>query len=140
MKNTKIATITAMVFTLFIGGACKKTVYQTVSQVYSATYTIKTTDWAVDNTTGIFEYKVDLDVPEIDDKIMLDGGVVVYLSFDGGKTFDAVPETVLGVAYGALHSKGVLTIGYYETDGSSAGLPGSTVYAKVVLLDGAALN
>jgi hypothetical protein len=140
MKNTKIATITAMVFTLFIGGACKKTVYQTVNQVYSATYTIKTTDWAVDKTTGIFEYKVDLGVPEIDDKIMLDGGVAVYLSFDGGKTYDAVPETVLGVSYGALHSKGVLTVGYANVDGSPADLPGASVYAKVVLLDGVHLD
>lgn len=137
MKITRILTALLTLFILISFSACTKTVTQTVNQVYSATYTIKPTDWGLDNS-GLFYYRVDLNVPEIDNVVVQDGGVQVYLSFDGGTTFDAVPETIAGITYNALHSAGNLTIGYY-TEGNVATqppLPGSVVLAKVVIMDG----
>ena len=137
----RAATWSVLILSLVTIGACKKTVYNTVDQVFSATYTIKTTDWVTD-PSGLNQLKVDLSVPELDDKIVADGGVLVYLSFDQGTpgTYDALPESVDGYTYNAFHSKGVVTVGYRTDDGSAAKKPGGSVSAKIVLLDGTALD
>jgi len=137
MKITRILTALLTLFTVISFGACTKTVTQTVNQVFSTTYTIKPTDWALDNS-GLFYYKIDLSVPEIDNVVVQDGGVQVYLSFDGGTTFDAIPETISGITYNALHQAGRLTIGYYTESNiaTQPPLPNGNVLAKVVILDG----
>ena len=137
----RAATWSALVLSLVTIGACKKTVYNTVDQVFSATYTVKTTDWVTD-PSGLNQLMVNLSVPELDDKMVADGGVLVYLSFDKGSpvTFDALPESVGGYTYNAFHSKGVVTVGYRSDDGSAANKPSGPVFAKVVLLDGTALD
>ena len=142
MKMIRITTTSFLLLSLLTLGACKKTVYNTVDQVFSATYTIKPTDWNVDNTSGLFQYRVDLTVPELDDKIVADGGVLVYLAFDkgAGAKFDALPETLGGYIYGTLHSKGVVTIGYSSENGLPANVPADVVLAKIVLLDGTPLD
>ncbi|GGB18780.1 hypothetical protein [Puia dinghuensis] len=137
MKITRILNALLTLFTVLSFSACTKTVTQAVNQVYSATYTIKPTDWALDNS-GLFYYKVDLSVPEIDNLVVQDGGVEVYLSFDGGTTFDAIPETISGITYNALHQAGTLTIGYYTESNIATPppLPNGSVLAKVIILDG----
>ena len=137
MKITRILTSLLTLFAVISFGACTKTVTQTVNQVFSTTYTIKPADWALDNS-GLFYYRTDLRVPEIDNVVVQNGGVQVYLSFDGGTTFDAVPETIGGITYNALHQVGILTIGYYTESNiaTQPPLPNGTVLAKVVILDG----
>ena len=140
MKMTRITVVAALLLSILTLGACKKTVYQQVNQVYSTTYQINTTDWVAGSGSDLFQYSVSLSVPEIDDKIMSSGAVVVYLSFDNNASFDALPETISGYTYNTIHSKGSLTIGYNNDSGGAASLPGGTVYAKVILLDGQSLD
>lgn len=137
MKITRSLGVSLTLLTAISFSACTKTVTQTVNQVYSTTYTIKPADWAPDNS-GLFYYRVDLSVPEIDNVVVQNGGVNVYLSFDGGTTFDAIPETIAGLTYNALHQAGTLTIGYYtESDITvQPPLPNGDVLAKVIILDG----
>jgi hypothetical protein len=137
MKFTRILTALLTLITVGSFSACTKTVTQTVNQVYSATYTIRPGDWALDNS-GLFYYKIDLNVPEIDNIVVQNGGVEVYLSFDGGATFDAIPETIAGITYNAIHQQGGVTIGYYTESNvaTQPPLPNGTVLAKVVILDG----
>lgn len=120
----------------FTLSSCTKTVVQQVNQVFSATYSIKTSDWVKDNS-GLFYYRTDLSVPEIDNTIVQQGAVLAYVSFDNGVSFDAVPETINGITYNALHEAGKLTIGYYNAANiaTPVSLPGSTVLIKVVILD-----
>src|SRR4051812_23458813 len=98
MKIIRIPAIGCLLLSLLTLGACKKTVYNTVNQVFSATYTINTSDWAT--TDGGHSYGVSLTVPEVDDVVVSNGGVVVYLSFDKGVTYEALPEVFTNVAYG----------------------------------------
>lgn len=137
MKITRMLTAILALSAVFCFGACTKTVTQSVNQVYSATYTINPGDWAVDNS-GLFYYKVDISVPEIDDVVVQNGGVEVYLSFDGGTTFDAIPETIAGISYNAIHQVGGVTVGYYTASNIAIqpSLPNAAVLAKVVILDG----
>lgn len=136
---TKTTTIFALALLILTMGACKKEVTQVVDQGFSASYKILPGDWARDNT-NLNYYAINLNVPEVDDVIVGNGAVMVYLSFDGGVSYDALPEEVAGVTYNAFHSKSTVTIGYRSVDGSDPGLPGGDyVLAKVVILDAAAL-
>jgi hypothetical protein len=66
--------------------------------------------------------------------------VVVYLSFDdpssANPTYEEMPEVINGVAYGAIHTTGSVTIDLRAADGSDAPGPitGPTLI-KVVLMD-----
>jgi len=136
MRVLKITAVLGLLILCF--GSCKKEVTQVVNQVFSVTYTIQTNDWVLDNS-GLNYYKVDLSVPEVDNVVLRDGGVLVYLSFDNGASFDALPEDVGGYTYNAFHSSTTVTVGYRADSGNPAALPSGTVLAKVVILDGSPL-
>src|SRR5882762_3436024 len=105
---TRTATVVALFLSVVTLGSCKKEVTQVVDQAFSATYSVEATKWTT--TDGGKTYTVNLNVPEIDDVIVGDGGVIAYVSFDNGVTFEALPEVFDGVAYGAYHQKSTLSI------------------------------
>jgi len=134
MRNFALLTICILTF-----AACtKKTeVTEQVNQAYSAVYSLSATGWTTSD--GSLSYSTTLDVPEIDDVIQQSGGVIVYISFDNGANYEALPEVFDGIAYGAVHAKGAITIDLFAIDGGTITPPGSTILAKVVLLDAAPL-
>jgi hypothetical protein len=141
MKMLRITTTSFLLLSLLTMGACKKTVYNTVNQVLSATYSIKSTDWST--TDNSHSYVVNLTVPEVDDKVVADGGVVVYLSFDNGTTFESLPEVFDGVAYGTYHQNGAVSIDLssaVDPTNNTVSAPTTTLLAKVVILDGSPLD
>ena len=145
MTKHTVLTRTSMIVGLFVTvfglGSCTKKVTQVVDQGFSAVYTIHQGDWKVDNSTDpLFQYYVALNVPEIDQQIVDNGGVMVYLSFDGGTTYDALPEEIGDYTYNALHSLSTLTVGFRKTDWSTPSLPTGDVLAKVVILDATPLD
>lgn len=118
-------------------GACKKEyITQEVDQAFSAVYTLNASNWGT--TDNGLSYSTTLSVPEIDDVIVSQGGVIVYLSFDNGANYEAVPEVFDNIAYGAVHSKGSVTLDIYDIGGGQITPPGS-ILAKVVILDAKAL-
>src|SRR5882672_4894442 len=88
--------------------ACKKTEVQQVNQAFSAVYSLAASGWTTSD--GSLSYSTTLDVPEIDDIIQQGGGVIVYISFDNGANYEALPEVFDQIAYGAVHTKGSVTI------------------------------
>jgi len=120
-------------------GACKKEVTQVVNQGFSAVYTVKATDWKVNS--GSTYINVELNVPELDQVILDHGGVTVYLSFDGGKTYEATPEVVGNVAYGSYHYLNTVGIDLSPADNTgTVTSPAGDILAKVVLLDAQPLD
>jgi hypothetical protein len=119
---------------------CTKHVTQVVNQAFSATYSIAATSWAT--TDAGLSYSTSLSVPELDDVVLKDGAVIVYLSFDNGTTFEALPESFDGVAYGALHQNKTVYIDLSAADGSATTVtaPTKTILAKVVLIDAQPLD
>ncbi len=114
---------------------CTKTVTQVqeVNQAFSATYTIAPGVWSTaDNGLS---YSATLQVPALDDIILQSGGVIVYLSFDNGTNFEAIPEVFGGIAYGSVHSKGQVVVDLHAGNGGTITAPSGTILAKVVLLD-----
>ena len=74
-------------------------------------------------------------LPEIDAAFQANGAVLVYISFDNGTTYEAVPEVYGGTAYSYTHSVGNVTIYAQSPNGSSAVLPASDALIKIVLVD-----
>ena len=140
----KIALLSAFVILAFSG--CTKTTVNQVNQVYSAVYTVAANQWAAgQDPDGTKFYYTTLSVPELTQSIDLNGGVEIYLSFDdptnANPLYEALPEVISGVAYGALHTTGSVTIDLRAADGSNAPGPitGPTL-VKVVLLEASPLG
>jgi hypothetical protein len=135
--DMKIALLAVFAILTFTG--CTKTTVQQVDQVFSAVYTVQANQWASGNDPNLFYY-TSLAVPELTQNIDLNGGVLVYLSFDDptstDPTYEAMPEVINGVAYGAIHTTGSITVDLRAADGSNA--PGpitSPTMIKVILMD-----
>jgi len=133
------------IFTILTFSRCTKTTIQQVNQVFSAVYTVQANQWASgtdpDGTTFFY---TTLSVPELTQDIDLNGGVVVYLTFDpadDNPVYEAMPEVINGVAYGAIHTTGSVIIDLRAADGSNAPGPitGETA-VKVVLLEASPLG
>lgn len=121
----------ALVFTF---SSCKKEVteIQQVDQAFSAVYTLNAAGWG--SSDGGLSYSTDLPVAELNNDILTNGAVLVYLSFDNGATYEAIPEVFNGVAYGSVHTQGKITLDLYATDGGTVTPPGAAILAKVVLI------
>lgn len=149
MTKHIVLTRTTMIVALFVSffglGSCTKHVTQQVDQGFSALYTIQPGDWNPDNSGINIEptYVVSISVPEIDDKIVQNGGVFAYLSFDKGDpvTYEQLPETFGGYAYATTYSKGNLNILYWTPGSNQApNKPTGPLHLKVVILDATPLN
>jgi len=142
LKRNNMSTIritAALLLVAFGLGACKKEVTQVVNQAYSVSYTIKPTDWVVADQG--YSLSVNLTVNELDNIVVSDGGVIVYLSFDNGKTFVAIPQEYNGLSYGATHQDKSLYLDFHYVDGSlNPPRPSDVVIAKVLLVDGQPLQ
>jgi hypothetical protein len=96
--------------------SCTKTVtqIQQVDQAFSTIYTLNPSGWG--SSDGGFSYCTNLTVPEIDQNMLDNGAVVVYLSFDNGANYEAIPEVFDGISYGSLHSLGLITLDLHAVD------------------------
>ena len=142
---TRTTMIVALFVSLFVMGSCTKKVTQVVDQGFSAVYTIHPGDWKADTYTGtpaLNIYAVALNVPEVDDKIVANGAVIVYPSFDGGATYDALPAEESQVIYNTLHWKSTVYIGMRGKDDVTAPNLSNIgdILAKVVILDATPLD
>jgi hypothetical protein len=139
------------VFVILACSGCTKTTVNQVDQVFSAVYTVAANQWAQGqdpaqgNNPGATFYYTSLNVPELTQSIDQNGGVLIYLSFDDPSStdpvYEALPEVIDGVAYGAIHTTGQVTIDLRAADGSNAPGPitGPTLI-KVVLLEASPLG
>jgi len=98
-------------------------------------------DWKSTNNGGSPSYQAILgdpsknDLPELDDFTQHNGAVLVYISFDKGDTYEAVPENFGGASYSFIHSTNTITITSQSSTGGAAVLPTSDMLVKIVLVD-----
>ena len=136
-KTNKMKLALLSVFAIVTFSGCTKTEVQQVNQAFSAIYSVGTNQWVSGHDpNGTLFYYTSLTVPELTQSINTNGGVNIYLSFDNGATYEALPEVINGVAYGAIHTTGFITVDLRAADGSNA--PGPITGAtqiKVVLIE-----
>src|ERR1700754_4438101 len=105
---TRAIAIFAALPLIFTLGSCKKTVTNIVDQGFSAYYKVHGADFKTSD--GGRTYTLSLDVPEVDEQIVANGAVMVYLSLDNGETYEALPEFFQNIAYGTYHQAGSVSV------------------------------
>lgn len=117
---------------LFIGAGCKKEMIVPNRTIIT---TLNTGNWIrLDNGRT---YTASINMPEIDNYFNERGGVLLYVSFDNGTTYEAVPQTYNGVSYSYVTRSGQIVIEIQSSDGIGTVTPPGTVKVKIVLVESA---
>lgn len=130
----KLSTIALSLALLFSFSACKKEVteVQQVKQAYSIQFTLQPSAWVLSSDSKTAS--INIPVPELDNYMNTNGGVLVYMKFDGSN-YDALPETYDAFSYVVTHRTGNVTISISDVFGGTLTPPNTPLNCKVVLID-----
>ncbi|SDF32713.1 hypothetical protein SAMN05216464_11610 [Mucilaginibacter pineti] len=124
---------------LLAATSCTKKYVSPATTNRTIIYDKAASDWKAGTSENLGTYYyLDIsggDLPELDGPFQQFGAVLVYMSFDGGKTYEAVPETIGGYAYSFQHSVRNITIFSQSPNEATAKNPDVDVTIKVVLID-----
>lgn len=107
----------------------REVVREEVNQAFSINYDLTNADWHTDGHI----FWADMNIPEIDNYYFNHGGVHVYIMYDNA--YEALPQVFEGLAYGVLHSEGLVTIEVSRVDGIPMTSFNGVARAKIVLID-----
>ena len=126
-----------ILFFLLIGGSalfmasCTKQ-YNEVNPNQTVYADIKTSDWAA-NTAGTTD-SVTISTPEIDKYFNTHGGVIVYFTFDGGQSYEQIPEVYKNVSFTYVYEPGGIIVYAQSSTGTGAITAPAALTAKIVLV------
>ncbi|WP_374166859.1 hypothetical protein [Arcticibacter sp. MXS-1] len=80
-------------------------------------------------------YEASVYLPEVDQFALERGGILVYISFDRGQTYEQVPQVYDGVSYSFALRAGTLSLTYENANGAPVSRPGSDATLKIILLE-----
>lgn len=126
----KILLLLAISGALLMASCTKQ--YNQVVPNQTALYNLPSTGWATTDTSK--NYTISLTSPEIDDFFTANGAVVIYLSFDGGTTYEQVPEVYNNVSFTYTYTAGGIVLYAQSSTGTTAISPPIDCIAKVVLI------
>jgi hypothetical protein len=119
---------------LLIASSCTKQYISPTNQTYI--YDVAPNAWALtQDPSGVQSYAVPLNVNAINNNVTSSWGVIVAISYDGGSTYEQVPEVYAGVSYSFTYNAGNLTLYAQSADGTKPVIPTSTIRVKVTLVD-----
>src|SRR3569623_274316 len=96
---------------------------------------ITSTDWvAYTDPGGVKSYQAALDVPDLVQPSSDLDGVIVSISYDGGNTFEQLPEVYGNLSYSYTYNKGTVTLYAQTPDGTTAVQPTDPITVKIVLV------
>ena len=94
---------------------------------------ITSADWTLSTATGVVAYQAPLDVPIDDTSAALDG-LIVSISYDGGKTYEQLPEVYGNISYSYTYNAGNVTLYAQTPDGTTAVQPTDPIKVKIVVV------
>ena len=94
--------------------------------------TLDSGDWI--KFDGGLSYTAAINMPEIDDYVNENHGILVYFSFQDG-TYEALPEVYNGISYSYITRAGQIVIEIQSSDGISVVTPPGGVTVKIVLIE-----
>ena len=83
---------------------------------------------------GVKSYQAPINVPQIDAATASLDGVVVAISYDGGNTYEQLPEVYGNLSYSYTYNAGNVTLYAQTPDGTTAVLPTDPMKVKIVLV------
>lgn len=132
----KKLTILPLLFLFVLASSCKKEyiTQETVIQNTTVLATIQPNQWAYSSTDGT--YNATINMPEIDQTVNDNDGVVVAAKFDG-VNYEGLPQVYGGYSYTYYYQPGYLSISVQNADGTAGAAPTEAVDIKIVLVPSA---
>ncbi|MDR3694553.1 hypothetical protein [Mucilaginibacter sp.] len=131
----KIITILGCVILLAVSSCTKQYVSPaTTNQTLYADLTSSNWTPYTDNN-GSKSYTASINVKALDPNFTAIGGVIVAISYDGGTTYEQVPETYANVAYSFTYNAGNISLYAQSADGSTPVQPTLPIKVKIILVD-----
>ena len=97
---------------------------------------VATTDWApYTDTGGSKSYAAPIHVGILDNGFAHFGGIIVAISYDGGNTYEQLPEVYANVSYSFTYNAGNVTLYAQSADGTTAVQPTQAIKVKIILVD-----
>jgi hypothetical protein len=115
-------------------GCTKKNYYTNPGK--TVLVSVDSTDWAVDAAAKA--WVVSINMPEIDDNVAANDGVVVAISYDQGGQFESIPELYNGYSYSYTYQSGSpygnVSIYAQAPGGTPTAVSPGSVVVKIVIL------
>lgn len=132
----RILTFALLFSIVLLASSCKKEVTQVIQPNQTVVFPVSSSEWKYDEDLN--SWYVNLDMPEIDDYIQENGGVLVYMNRESDG-YEQLPFLYNQVTYSYVtYTEGIqITAQYYDANATNAPEPprptSSTL--KVVLID-----
>lgn len=96
---------------------------------------VNPSDWTLyTDNSGSKSYSVPINIAQISEKFASIGGVIVAISYDGGSTYEQLPEVYANISYSFIYSAGNLSLYAQTADGSAAVQPTLPIKVKIILV------
>ncbi len=96
---------------------------------------IATSDWAAyTDAAGVKSYQAPINVSDLDQASANFDGVIVSISYDGGSTYEQLPEVYGNLSYSYTYNAGNVTLYAQTPDGLTAVQPSDPIKVKIVLV------
>jgi hypothetical protein len=131
----KIITLMGCVVLLALSACTKQ--YVTPGTTNQTVYAnIVTSNWTpyTDNN-GSKSYEAPINVGLISNNFAQAGGIIVAISYDGGNTYEQLPEVYANVSYSYTYNAGNVTLYAQSADGTTAVQPTLPIKVKIILVD-----
>ena len=121
---------------LLAASSCTKQ-YVTPATTNQTVYAnVTTADWTpYTDSNGSKSYDAPINVNLISNNFAQIGGIIVAISYDGGNTYEQLPETYANVAYSYTYNAGNVTLYAQSADGTTAVQPTLPIKVKIILVD-----
>ncbi len=129
----KLLSIVCCAVVLLTVSSCTKQ-YITPNQTIYADLTSSSWHLFTDKS-GVKSYQAPIDVPQISSGFAQAGGVIVSASYDGGHTYEQLPEVYGGTSFSFTYNAGNVTLYAQSPDGGIAILPVDPIKVKIILVD-----
>ncbi|MDF2433341.1 MAG: hypothetical protein JWP44_2972 [Mucilaginibacter sp.] len=132
----KILTILGCII-LFAATSCTKQYVSPTTTTNLTVYAnVVSTDWKLyTDNNGKSSYTVPISVSQISSSFTQFGGIIVAVSYDGGSTYEQVPEVYNGISYSYTYNTGNVSLYAQSADGNTAVAPTLPIKVKITLVD-----
>jgi hypothetical protein len=129
----KIFTILSCAIMLVVSSCTKQYVTPNPNQTIYAD--VKPSDWQIyTDNGGVKSYSVPITVGVITNNFTQVGGVIVAISYDGGSTYEQLPEVYACISYSYTYNSGNVSLYAQSADGSTAFQPTLPIKVKIILV------
>ena len=121
---------------LFAASSCTKQYVspQTTNQTVYAN--LQPSNWTLyTDNNGSKSYQAPITVNILDNNFASIGGIIVAISYDGGATYEQLPEVYDNVSYSFTYNAGNVTLYAQSANGTTALQPTLPIKVKIILVD-----